>query len=938
MKRMIHGDPGSALDWLARLGAKPGRGWTVLTPHLRAAQALGAPLQTLEAEAIRRLSQHDQQVISVVEQQVLLANVLREREGDERGHLGATDPRGAARRLRQGVETLLRGTEAPEEALKGEDEKQLVELAGVLARYRSVLARGKLVDPAELLWRAARLEGERLPLLVWGYFAPRADELAFLDTLAGNDSHMILPFGPESTLAENRGWASWLEGRGWTVAPALAEGPPPSVRPVGWRTAQRFWRGEGEKVAGATELWSEPTVEEEVRAVLREVKRLLVEGISAGEILLVSNQEAIYGPHLRAIAWEYGIPVRLPHQRPLGESPFGAWLRLALKAIGEDLPFEATLGTLAHRAGPGLSNGTLHRLLEKHPRGADAWREGLAGGEPPDPKWTTWLAALTWPREDSRAAYTERLEALLDLRRSSAQAAGSSRAEDAGESEFRQQLMAMEGDDENQSIALAQQIEHWLELISILTLPGEPALLGQVVEVHRPEALSGASCRQLFVLGMMEGALPASPTAGPLLDFQARQRLAERGVDLGSAVAQVRRQALIFSCVLGTATERIVFSLARQQGGEAAIRSPYLDRLGLEEERTAGTAGENGQVIDVIASPEEARRQFSECVPDWGPDPLLPALRHAIAVERRRLSPLPADSYDGVPGVPLEHFESHRWSASQLISIGTCAFQWFVRYGLEAGETVEPEEELSPRLLGTLYHKALELSLSGLPTGEDLRAHALRRLESCFLEAEREVGLSELPAQLPGWPARRREHLDVLAKAIRAGDFLAPGATVVGQEVRFRGEFHGLPVTGVIDRIDRHPGPPGEEGSILFLDYKTAKKAPHGIQNEAGEAKIDLQIPLYQIAAGPKLYPGQKIEGAYYSLNGAARIKDPDPPPDGWLEAFAREVPARLQEGRFPVAPDIERKACGRCEFDSICRIGPRLDRKEWAQERGNGA
>lgn len=938
MKRTIYGDPISALDWLGRAGPRPGRGRTVITPHSRAARALGVPPRTLEGEAILRLAQHDQRVISVVEQQILLAGVLREREGGEGGQRGAIDPRGEARRLLQGVETLLRGTETPEEALLGEDEKQLVELAGVIASYRSVLAREGLVDPTETLWRAARLAGQRIPVLVWGYFAPRTDELAFLDALAGDDSHLVLPLGPASILAENRGWVAWLEERGWTMAPALTETPAPIVRPVGWRAAQRFWQGGGEKEADATELWSASTVEEEVRTVLREVKRLLVEGLSAGEIVLVTNQEAVYGPSLRAIAWEYGIPVRLPNQRPLRESPFGAWLRLALKAIGEDLPFEATLGTLAHRAGPGLSDQTLHRLLGTHPHGAHAWREELAGDEPLNSTGATWLPALEWPREASRAAFTRRLEALLDLRRSSAQAAGPSGAGDAGESEFRQHLMAMEAEDGSQSIPLAQQIEQWHELISIVTIPAEPVPVGQVVEVHRPEALAGASYRQVFILGMMEGALPASPSEGPLLDFQTRKRLAERGVDLGTAVAQVRRQALTFSCVLGAATERIVFSLARQMAGKATIRSLYLDRLGLEEKRPVGTAGESGQVERVIASPEEARRQFSESAPDWGPDPLLPAIRHAIAVERRRLSPLPPDSFDGVPGVPLRLFVDHRWSASQLISIGTCAFQWFVRYGLEAGEAWEPEEGLSSKLLGTLYHKALELSLNGLLPGVDPRAHALSRLEACFLEAERQVGLSQLPAQLAAWPARRREHLDLLAKAIRADDFLAPNATVVDQEVHFQGHFHGLPVQGFIDRIDRLSPPAGGEDRFLFLDYKTPKKMPFGIQNEAGEAKVDLQIPLYQIAAGTALYPGREIEGAYFSLNGAERIKGPEPPPDGWFEAFAREVLARVREGRFPVAPDVGRQACGRCDFTSVCRIGPRLDRKEWAQERRTGA
>ena len=932
MKRTIHGDPGSALEGLRGMGPGPGRGRTVITPHIRAARALGVPLRTLEETATQLLAQDGQRVISVVERQMLLADILNRELNREEGAGSVIDPRGAAARLRVGVETLLRGAEAPAQALEGEEAKQLVELGGVIARYQAALAQEKLVDPAEALWRAARLVTRPIPLLVWGYFVPRADELTFLDVLAGDGSHLIFPFGPEPILAKNRRWVAWLEARGWVAEGETREAPRPTARLVGWRTAQQFWRGEQGEEPTRGELWSEATVEEEVRTVLGEVKRLLVEGVSAREMVLVTNEEAIYVPKLRAIAREYGVPVRLPNQRPLGESLFGAWLRVALRAIRENLPFEATLATLAHRAGPGLAAEPLRQLLEKHPIGETEWRNGLEAALAPtqeaEPPLQDWVSALHWPREASRAEYTGRLIALLDLRRTSS-LASSTLGEEPGEREFRWQLTASEVGAPGQSIPLGQQLDQWLDLLSILSLPADSDPAGPTgVEIHRPESLGGAAYRQVFVLGMMEGSLPASPREDSLLDFHTRKRLAERGIELGSAIEEVRRQALTFSCVLGTATERIVFSLTRQKEREATIRSPYLDRLGLEERR----------VDRVIASPEEARRRFSESAPDWGPDALLPAIRHALAVERRRLSPLPPDSYDGVPGVPLRDFEDHRWSASQLISMGTCAFQWFVRYGLGAGESLEPEEEISQRMLGTLYHKALELSLNSLPTGVDPRAYALERLEASFLDAERAVGLPQLPAQLSTWPVRRREHLDILTRVIRADDFLAPEATVVGQEVRFRGEFHGLRVTGVIDRIDRLPTSPGEKRRLLFLDYKTGGSPSLGIQNEAGEAAVDLQIPLYQIAAGPTLYPGSEIEGAYFSINGAKRIENPAPPPDGWHEAFAREVLARVREGRFPVAPDVGRKACGRCQFAAICRIGPRLARKESAQKRGTDA
>jgi RecB family exonuclease len=938
MRRTIDGDPSAALDRLQKMARE--RGATILTPHNRAARALGLPTRTLEEVATQLLAQHGRRVISPVEQQLLLNRILKVEQRESR----VLDPEGIAARLHHGVETLLRNAENPEQTLQGEIEPQLVTLADVTANYRAELAKERLIDPAELLWQAARLVDQRICALFWGYFVPRKDELAFLDALAGDGSHFILPLGPESTLAGNRASAAWLAAQGWEGWEGwegeTPDEPKPTIKPLGWQIAQQFWRGEQKKEeAILTELWSEPSVEDEVRRVLGEVKRLLIEGLSAEEIVLATTQEALYGPKLLGVAWEFGISLQIPRPQPLRESPFGAWIRLAWKAIRERLPFEATFGTLAHRAGPGLSDEWLHQLLETSPHGVQAWRaeEVL----PPTPAsipgngenslGRTWLTALDWPPQATRAVYRAHLEALLTLRQSSSRSAlsGLSCGQERGEREFRQQLAAIELEDSGVAIPLGQQIDQWLELISLLTLSAEPVGAGGAVEVHRPEALLGASYRHVFLLGMVEGAWPEALPQAPLLDFHVRKRLAEKGIELGSAVEQVRRQALTFSCLLGTATERIILSLPRQRDREVTIRSPYLHQLCLREQRPSESEGESSAIGRVIASPEEARRLFTESAPKWDADPLLPAIRHAIKVERRRLSALPPDAYDGVSGIPLTHLVNHVWSASQLISLGKCAFQWFVRTGLGVREPVEPVDTLSARLFGILSHKVLELSLSGLPVGVDPRAYALERLEASFLEAEREVNLPRLPA----WPARRQEILDRLREAVLAADFLEAGAEIVGLEVAFEGDFHGLPVRGIIDRVDRLPHSPADgREHLLFVDYKTAKTPPAGIQNEAGKAAIDLQLPLYQIVAGRTLYPGREVEGTYYSLLARKRIKNPAPAPEGWLPAFAGEVRTRVQEGRFPVAPDIERKACDYCDLSAVCRVGPRIARKEWAR------
>jgi RecB family exonuclease len=132
----------------------------------------------------------------------------------------------------------------------------------------------------------------------------------------------------------------------------------------------------------------------------------------------------------------------------------------------------------------------------------------------------------------------------------------------------------------------------------------------------------------------------------------------------------------------------------------------------------------------------------------------------------------------------------------------------------------------------------------------------------------------------------------------------------VETEGSFSGEWRGFRVKGRVDRMDRTP-----EG-LVFVDYKTTGSAP----------KPDLQLPIYREAAAPELFPGERVRDAYYySLTKAERIRGKQLSVDE-LDNIAEEVRVNLEEGYLP--PDRLQRVCAFCEFDLVCRRGPRLGRK----------
>jgi ATP-dependent helicase/DNAse subunit B len=240
---------------------------------------------------------------------------------------------------------------------------------------------------------------------------------------------------------------------------------------------------------------------------------------------------------------------------------------------------------------------------------------------------------------------------------------------------------------------------------------------------------------------------------------------------------------------------------------------------------------------------------------------------------------------------------------------------------LKLGKLDEDEVDLSPGLRGNLYHATVELMVKAVQDDSTRSIIDLTLLREKFLEAEQEVKLPTLPA----WTSRREEHLRTLALTLQQPDFWPVGAEPVALERSFTGEWQGLKITGRVDRIDL------TGDGLVLIDYKLGSKAPKGVSDESGVARLDIQLPIYQQVAAAALFPDESVAEAYYYSLGKGKklpVSKNSTTSDEELVMFADRCKSHLTNGHFPVMPDSKEVACEYCSFDVVCRQGSRLSRK----------
>lgn len=864
---------------------------------------------------------------------------------------GSHDAAGTARSVENTVRELLAAGAGVRNVATVAGFPRVTRLIDLVGAYRQRLASEGAVDRAEALWLAAAdgphwLGGEprdvlRGVVLVCGYTLLAPAELAFLSSCAADGSLVVLPQAPAAPMltavtpdsfAPNEEAAAALAGRGWHIVRDAGDPDRTNATAVALK-------------AGAYAIphlsgYRLPTLDAEIRFVLTAVKELLLDGVAAADIALVAADPPSYGPAVVAVGSEYGVAVSPTYTVPLSLTPLGYLVDAIAGVVSAGLPFEETARLLSHHLVRQLSVEQWTEARRRRPSNLGAWR-----------RVDERVTLFDWPRRSTRGEYTTLLEAAL---------AGLG-ANEALESDRRSRrhlelLLASlaayaagtgtgsEGQAEtavSQSTFARELLDH-LRLVKVSW--GGPLRAGtEGVVLVGPSAVAGAAVDHLFVLGAAEGAIPARLDSGARLDFVEREAARDAGLPVAGATQAARSEALAFDGIVRAA--RVSLTLTFPESGErdGQLPSPYFAALGLVPAAPNGADAPEPRVPGGVgtkpaASTEELRRYLLTAGDrsSLANDPVLAGARHALAIESRRESAEPPDEYDGVIGESYPS-DAITFSATALLALGQCTFKWFAQYALRLYEPEEAEEELSPLARGNLYHQALDEAFkaarsAGAQTREGVRA----ALPAAFAMAEEREA-----RHTANWDRHRRQHLAVLQRVVATDSFLPDGTEVVDTEVRF-GARHGNPATwrgfevsGRIDRIDRRAD------GLTLVDYKTSSSKPLGVQDGAGDLKVDLQLPIYLEAAVPALNlesvghtPGSAtVSAEYYSLTKArviasTSVAGEDAYDQTAVAAFAARAHVALAEGRYPVQPDRARRACDYCAFDAVCRVGPRVERK----------
>lgn len=331
----------------------------VVTPTSQAARALKVPHQSLETLAKPSLVEAGIRVAPIL----MALRLLRTSVSTV---IQTSDIEGTTRALSSAVKAILRAG-INLESLATASSNRIQQLSLLTQTYVILLRERGMIDAAEVLWQASDVTAKRQPVLIYGYFHPRIDQLNFLNAIAGDGSFIVLPCPEFSSFVDTQKAVEWLQQQGWEVQ-ALEETNPS----LGTQLQGCFLNGT--IAPPEVKAYIYPHLESEVRGTLAQVKILLSQGTPANEIVLVARDDTLYGPTVLDVAYEYKLPVRALYGVPLNATRLGAWVQLLLEVIQEKFPFESTARLLRHPLCSALSALVWQEALKQHPSDLLAWQ------------------------------------------------------------------------------------------------------------------------------------------------------------------------------------------------------------------------------------------------------------------------------------------------------------------------------------------------------------------------------------------------------------------------------------------------------------------------------------------------------------------------------------------------------------------------------------
>jgi superfamily I DNA/RNA helicase/RecB family exonuclease len=718
--------------------------------------------------------------------------------------------------------------------------------------------------------------------------------------------------------------------------------------------------------------------DDEADRVARTCLRFIADdGIPRSDVLVIvrSLQGDTAARVLDALA-HHGVPARRIGSAPLASSPAArAALRILRLVAGCEEPDDALAalrGGDARGVAASEADALDRRAAVSGARGVGALL-GLCD-EPPLPTCAAWLTRLSEkrltgvrrPPSELAAALLESIEPLLVLSyendgtddRSAANDAAALRAVGALVAETARGLRAAG----RATTDAAEFVASVADAAADANF-SPPDRRADVVNVVDADEARQWEARAVVVAGLRLGEWPAGAREDLFVSDRDRHEVGRSThVRLASRLDEaLRRERLLFYSAVTRARERLVLTTSTTDGkGDPALRSPFLE-LAMKLSPGAVLEGAERSPGDVRPAPGETfgtadleRTALAALTERFEPGTASEdRAKTGLALFAKLLAASPAD---GVLAESAKWFRGteaslavkgaarallakpRRRSASSLANFAQCAYRHFADKGLGLSE-LEAVADDGPNalLLGKIAHAVLQ---HAVPQPE--RAAALfdevweeeagHFAPSLRLARDRTALRRIVLGRIAEWKTQP------LVPGFRPAKFeLAfglPGAPAFALAAPAGPRGEAVELSGMIDRVDVD-----DRGRAVVVDYKYSSIARYSNLDEKLPEGLDLQLPIYALAAA-KLLNREVVAAGYVTLRDANErwLRLASGAPGGtradvtWegaegaarmtaVEARIREFDAQIRAGGIELNPrDPDRCGRGKCPFADLCR------------------
>ncbi|MFA6212685.1 MAG: PD-(D/E)XK nuclease family protein [Candidatus Obscuribacterales bacterium] len=493
-----------------------------------------------------------------------------------------------------------------------------------------------------------------------------------------------------------------------------------------------------------------------------------------------------------------------------------------------------------------------------------------------------------------------------------------------------------------------------------------PKVSAEAITVCSADLVPNRRFKVIIVAGLNEGEFPRRSEQGGFLSKDEVRKWMSYGIDIENPRHHQSFEPSLYDSLVERATDKLCQSSPiYEMTGEELIPSFFLTKgdeaaaaaLAFRAPRTYAmlepTSAQELAAGWLWLSGRQAMRNLELPASSWIPFDVrqfLTKLELPFSTVQARTQVASSNVFNEFNGCLNEQVSLNlisvktpeMWSVSRLNDYGKCPFRFWVSHTLKIEKMEEPELGLDSRLLGEVYHKALEVfylelkerGLSILDSNDGL-LHEL--FESSITAAIAWLEKTRKFRHTDFWQYEQKEiafrlrrfFVKEKERAVRSGGEFVPtyfekgfgfkdGESSPALVLQVDGQT--VKMHGRVDRIDV-----SSDGRVKVIDYKSSSGA---ISKKEALAGRNMQLPVYAMAVSDAIFADRNVQiknGTFLSFSSGDQIgtidfQDGENDYIGLTKDHIGNYVSNIKKGNFSVRPTSP-DSCKHCDHQQICRI-----------------